>query len=156
MYFLKYHPLKQKLTERCLTDRDALPYFVIFMGLSTLGSSMPFLSGYNVWDIVSGIVSVVIAICGVIYAYRKNGGKAGYDFIQKFVILGWVVFIRFLLAFVPIIFALYLFFELTGLVSDESTNLFDVVVLAIAEMIFYQRIGRHIKDTNKINSEPAV
>lgn len=148
MYFLTYSPLKEKLRERTLTDREALPYFLIFMTLLAFSSFLPSSNVTNKWVYISGGLSVIILICGVLYAYFQNGGSDGYDFIHKYVVLGWVVTVRCILIFIPAIILLFIMGYYLD-IFKESNSLFDVIVLAVLESIIYQRIGRHIKDTRK-------
>jgi hypothetical protein len=153
MYFFKYHPLKEILKNRELTDRQALPYIFVFMGLTAFFMSFPLLDEMNGWDYLSGFLSVILSIAGVYYAYLQNGGAEGYDFIQKYIVLGWVVSVRVLLISIPIFFVAFLTGDFLGLVEDTSTA-YDVIILAAFEVILYQRIGRHIRDTKTITSEP--
>lgn len=153
MYFIKYHPLKDQLRKRTITDREALPYFVIFTALTALVCGFPLTHGFNSWDTVSVFMSTGLAIGGVMYAYLNNGGSRGYDLIQKYVVLGWVVSVRCILALIPLGIFLYLIGEFMGLIDSEATGWFDVAIIAIMEIILYQRIGRHIKDTYDENSE---
>ncbi len=146
MYFLKYQPLKERLRDRSVSDREALPYLVVFFGLTALTQVFPLLDGFNQWDFISGGLSVVFAAGGVIYAYKSNGGEEGFDLIQKYLILGWVVAVRCLLVSVSLIFVVYSAGEYFGLV-EAQTGLFDVLLLAIFEICFHQRLGRHIRDT---------
>lgn len=146
MYFLRYKPLKEKLRTRSLSDREALPYLVLFAGLAAVVYLLPNTEEFNTWDWIQGILSVAFAIGGVIYAYRQNGGRQGFDLIQKYVVLGWVVTVRCVLVFIPCGIALFLLGDSLGLISDE-TNGFDVLIIAGFEVILYQRIGRHIRDT---------
>ncbi|MFZ2631327.1 MAG: hypothetical protein WA081_09425 [Desulfosalsimonadaceae bacterium] len=147
MYFIKYQSLKEKLRERALTDREALPYFIIFLTLMALASSFSTSDEMNKWDYISGVVSLIISIGGVLYAYFQNGGPDGYDFIQKYVVLGWVITIRSILFFIPVIIILFIIGYFLD-IFKRSTSLFDVVVIAVIEIVIYERIGRHIKDTN--------
>lgn len=159
MYFVKYHPLKEKLSERSLSDREALPYFVLFIGLTALAGSIPLFDEFNVFDGISSMLSVLTAIWGVFYAYKENGGSNGYDLIHKYVVLGWVVSVRFFIVFIPASIALYAFGEVLGIVTDE-TGWYDIFLYFVAEIILCQRIGRHIGDTKyNLKSEqnaPAV
>jgi hypothetical protein len=145
MYFVSYHPLKETLRERKLTDREALPYLAIWVIVTAL-AAYPWSveEGPNGWWApVSLALDVGAAIWGVWYAYRQNGAGGGYDLIQKYVVLGWVVTVRFLLVFAPIFIALLE----VGLIESEKKGPVDVVVYFLAEIILYQRIGRHIRDT---------
>ncbi len=150
MYFIKYHPLKEQLLNRTLTEKEALPYLVVFSALTTLICSLPLLDGYNEWDGMSSFANVCIAVWGAIYAYRENGGDEGFDFIQKFVVLGWVVSVRFLCAFIPAMIVISIIGQMLGLSSLDATGPYDVLVASVAEVVFYERLGRHIRDTVKI------
>ena len=153
MYFIKYEPLKTLLRARSLGDREALPYLVLFAGLTALVGGLPAKDGFNIWDTTSVVLSVILAIAGVAYAYYQNGAGEGYDLIQKYVVLGWVVAVRFIIIAVPVAVALVALGDFMGLVSYDSTGWFDVAVIALFEAFLYQRIGRHIRDTRGISSE---
>lgn len=156
MYFIRYQPLKKRLRSRSVSDREALPYLILFAAFTALVGSLPAIGGYNFWDGVSAFLSVAAAIGGVLYAYRKNGGIAGFDLIHKYVILGWVVSVRFLLAFIPAAIVLIIVGAATGLMSLDYTGPYDVLMIFLAEIIFYQRIGRHVADTAvEISEQPA-
>ena len=146
MYFIRYQPLKEKLKSRTLSDREALPYLIAFAGLAAAVYLFPSTDGSNVWDWIGGGISVVLAVAGVIYAYLCNGGKQGFDLIQKYVVIGWVVAVRCILIFIPCAIVLYILGELLGVVTVE-TNWYDTIILVLFEVILYQRIGRHIRDT---------
>ena len=155
MPFVSYHPLKERLRAREVSDREALPYLIIYLVLTTLAIGFP-LNGstYNGFDWMSFVLSIFTVFGGVLYAYRENGGQYGYDLIQKYTVLGWVVTFRFLLVGIPTFLIAYSFAESLSLSTDE-TGLFDIVMLLVFEVLLYWRIGRHIGDTNKSKSEQA-
>ena len=157
MYFLKYHPLKERLAARSVTDKEALPYLVVFYVSASLVTSFPFIEEFNKWDFVSGALSVLLAAGGILYAYRSNGGAEGFDLVQKYVVLGWVVVVRCLLASLPLLVVAYLAGEAFGIVTDE-TGPFDTMVFAVFELVLYWRIGRNIRDTRAVDAraKPAV
>lgn len=146
MHFIRYQPLKQKLKQRSLSDREALPYLIVMMGLTAAAYLLPGNEALNIWDWIGNGLSVTLAVAGVIYAYVCNGGRHGCDLIQKYVVLGWIVTVRCVLVFIPCAFLIYTAGEVLGFVSDE-TNWFDVVIFAGFEVVWYERIGRHISDT---------
>ena len=114
MYFVRTQPLKDKLRSRSLSDREALPYLLVFSGLTALVGSVPLIEGFNRWDFASATLSVVFAIAGVVYSYKCNGGREGFDLIQKYVVLGWVVSIRCLLPFIPLAIVAYIAADALG------------------------------------------
>jgi hypothetical protein len=119
--------------------------------LTALAVGFPMSENYNQIDMAGGFVSVILAIWGVSYAYKKNGKENGYDFIQKYTVLGWIAFIRCTLVFIPAYIVLLIFGEVTGLtdIDAEETSWFDFTIYAFFEALIYQRIGRHITDTTE-------
>lgn len=146
MNFVRYQPLKDKLKSRTLSDREALPYLILVSGLAATIYLFPSTEEFNIWDWIGGGFSVALAVAGVIYAYLCNGGKHGFDLIQKYVVIGWVVVVRCLLIFIPCVIALYILGEMLGFITDE-TNWYETLIFGAFELVVYQRIGRHIKDT---------
>lgn len=155
MYWVRYQPLKERLSKRVVSDREALPYLLFFSGLEALALSIPASSEMNRWDIVSTILYVLIAILGVFYVYRRNGGSDGYDIIQKFVVLGWVVAIRFMIVTLSVgglVYAVAYYYGVTG----DQTTLFEVIFFNVISAFYYERLGKHISDTNERNGEEAI
>jgi hypothetical protein len=151
MYFIKYQLLKDKLKQRELSDGEALPYLIASSVLTALAVGFPFVENYNEIDTIGGFISLFLAVWGVLYAYKKNGKENGNDLIQKYVVIGWIVFIRCTLAFIPICVALMIVGDLAGFssISTDETTWFDLVIFTAFEAFLYQRIGRHIIDTRK-------
>jgi hypothetical protein len=144
MYFWRIEKLKAAMTTRPLSEREALPYLVVFVGLSVAVGYIP-QAAANVWDGLSAFCSVAIAVFGTIYLYHQNGGAGGQHFLQRYFAIGWVVTIRWL----PIlIIAAVVFFTLMMLfVSEaEETTWYEFLFLAVFEAIVYWRIGYHVRD----------
>jgi len=147
MYFIRYYPLKERLKNRSIDDREALTYLILFCVLEAIATALPGSEYKNRWDYIATGMTLLITLFGVIYAYQRNGGRHGYDLIHKFVVLGWVVAIRFLIGSVPVFIAILALAWHYNYVREETTVI-DVVLFSMLEVIFYQRIGRHIADTN--------
>ena len=147
MYFIRVKPVKEQLRERAMTDRECLPYYVVPAACISLVLHLPMAALPTTrWDLFSGITDMLLTIAGILYCYRQNGGKTGYDFIQKSVVLGWVVGIRFSVIMIPVVVGLE--FLKTGIgQSMEQTSWVDVLGMAILLVIYFQRLGKHLKDT---------
>lgn len=157
MYFVRYKALKKKLADRTLSDREALPYLLIYTGGIALVTSIPSSDGFNKWDGILAFLSVATTLAGIFYAYKQNGGNEGYDLIQKYTVLGWVVGVRFFLCFIPAMIIFLTLKEHLGIAFFEGTGPYDVIFIFFTEVILNQRIGRHIRDTKMANkSEPNV
>ncbi|MHB8788941.1 MAG: hypothetical protein ACYDBT_03580 [Desulfobulbaceae bacterium] len=151
MYFIKYLPLKERLRVRSVSDRESLPYLISYVVILSIPGSIPGPPGYNYWDGTGAILGLIVAIAGILYAYRENGGVSGYDFILKFVLLGWVVFVRFTLASIPVLFFIIYIGVRAGIHSSKATGPFIVFVIFVLQLIFFQRVGRHIRDTKSLD-----
>ena len=148
MNFIKYTPLKEKLKERTLSDQEALPYLVVFTAITALMIGVPLYENYNVLDGISAACSVALAIFGIIYAYNQNGKENGYDLVQKYVVLGWITSVRFILIGIPI----YVVVGIAGYsigFSMEETNEIDLVFWVGFEALLYYRIAMNIRDTRE-------
>ena len=144
MYFIQYDPLKHKLSTRSLSDGEVLPYLILEALVLTLLTIAPSEGITNAYGFVSMCLSVIIVIGGTYYVYAQNGGKEGFDLVQKYTVLSWVVGIRCFLAFIPVMIVYVVVLVNLG---GTDTNMLHVLFVAIAQIIYYQRLGRHIRDT---------
>ena len=152
MYWLRYQPLKDRLKKRSVSDREALPYLLLFSALESIALSVPATSKMNKWDIIEAILYVIVTLLGVFYVYKKNGGNKGYDIIQKFVVLGWVVAVRYFLVVLSLGGLIYFTVRYHAPSGDETT-FFDAVFFTMLSAIYYERLGRHISETNENNGD---
>jgi predicted membrane channel-forming protein YqfA (hemolysin III family) len=146
MYFIKYKPLKEKLSNRTVSEREALPYLVVFTALTALAVGVPLYDNYNSLDGIAAGLSVLFAIFGILFAYKQNGKNEGFDLIQKYVVLGWVTSVRFILVSIPLTVIFSFVSDHLGL-SMEETNGLDFAFWIGFESLLYYRIGVHIRDT---------
>lgn len=144
-----YDPLKERLKNREVGDGEMFPYFLLFFAISSTFISFPVFMNENKWEIISSSISVLLSVAGLVYCYNQNGGSQGYDFIQKYVVLGLVVSVRCLLAFLPTSILLYFLFEMIGVTSEE-TGLVDLLMIFVFELIVYYRIGKHVGDISRV------
>ena len=151
MYFVQYNPLKQKLSSRSLSDGEALPYLIL-EGVVTVLLYLDISSeGLNAFDLVSVIISVAILIGGTFHVYDQNGGKEGFDLVQKYIVLGWVVGFRVFLASIPLFLMLGVLIGLAN-IDDAVSDMLSVICGVAVKLIYYQRLGEHIRDTTGIET----
>ncbi|MCX7009246.1 MAG: hypothetical protein NTY53_18710 [Kiritimatiellaeota bacterium] len=150
MYFVKIEPLKQKLREQTLTEREALPYYIILMAGVTL---MPlFARPASDLSSVLTFACTALVVLGIIYSYDKNGGRSGSDFILKSVTLGWVLSIRLLAFVIPLALGIGMLKSILGLPINE-TSWVEMVFSPAITCVYYALLGRHLKDTKKVAAE---
>lgn len=146
MNFIKYSPLKEQLKERTLSDREALPYLIVFTAITALMVGVPLYENYNVLDGIYAACSVALAIFGIIYAYNQNGKENGYDLVQKYVVMGWITSVRFILIGIPL-YAVVAAVSYGMGFSIEETNGIDLLFSVGFEALLYYRIAMNIRDT---------
>lgn len=149
MYFVKYGPLKEKLSNRSLRDDEALPYLILESVVLTIFSLDISSDGLDAFEMATVCLSVIIVIGGLYHVYEQNGGREGYDFVQKYFILGWIVGVRIFLAFIPVFIVS---FVVAVNLSRAGGNLLGVILFAIYDIVYFQRLGRHIRDTRGVAS----
>ena len=157
MYFVDYGPIKERLRSRSVSDKEALPYLILWVGLTALVCSFSVGEGLNAWKFASGCVEVVFAVAGILYAYECNGGDEGFDLLLKYVLIGWIVSFRCLIVLIPIFVVFFVAGMALGFHQESSgpseSGPFEFVSGLVLDIIVYQRIGRHIRDTRSSISE---
>ncbi len=148
MYFWRIEELKSKLRAAPLSERELLPYFLIFLLASEFASLIPSPPTTNFWDYANVLYGATLTFLGTLYVYRLNSGNDGNYFLQRYLALGWVITIRVLAVASPIYLVFCIFFG-----CPEESNGFAFSYLALVELILYQRMGKHIRDINVIDDQ---
>jgi hypothetical protein len=144
MYFWRIEKLKTDMAANPLSEREVLPYLILTAVLYSVIIYIPH-EIQNVWDGLGAVWSVLLAVVGTIYIYRQNCGAGGQHFLQRYIVVGWVVGIRWLVFLIPAAFAFYATLATVG-IDLESTHWYNFLFLAVAEAVTYWRIGHHVKD----------
>ena len=149
MYFWNIKALKSDLKKKKFSETNAFAYALAGTILISLALVLSLIQIPNQYDIYDSINQAIIAIIGLIYLFKCNGGAKGKNFLSNYISISWVCTIRFLvMIFIPAIIVFYSLstYFLGG--SDETT--IDVVIFyAIMSILFYVYAGKHIKDVNK-------
>ena len=140
MYFWRIEDLKRDLITRPLTDREVLPYLLIFVGITALVPIFP-MESMNLWDYAAAIWTLLLAVAGTLYAYQCNGAAAGLHFVQRYLAIGWVVAVRWGVVVMAAFVVLLFFVDSSG---DETTPTYALFWM-VAEVVFYERMGYHIR-----------
>lgn len=152
MYFVRYNPLKQKLRNRSLSEREALPYLILTGVVWTIFTFDVSSEDPNAFNVASMIISIAILIGGAFHVYEQNGGKEGFDLVRKYLVLGWVVGFRVCLVSVPAMMIVAFLLAMANL-EDALVSMLILLCLAVAQIVYYQRLGRHIHDTVAVETD---
>ncbi len=154
MYFWNIKALKAQIKRGELDDRETLPYFIVsgllFIFIFNTLCMDPSNTKSNIWDLLSIFVDMVLLVVGTLYAYKKNGGTQGENFIRKYIAISFVVSVRFflfsilLLLFVALPIVTFFF---PSWLNNEATDPFSVLFYTAWQTLLYYRIAKHVEET---------
>lgn len=150
MQIIKFGNIIERLKNRSLTQSEMKAYVICFALLNPGWiSSIPgfFNSQFSIWHLLWWIISIIILFCGVFYAFKKNGGNEGIDFINKFVILSWIVSCRTFVVIVPILVLISFILHKSKIYSTNPNLAFVYISTTVLGICIYQRVGYHIEKT---------
>jgi hypothetical protein len=142
MYFWNIASLKKDLNSRPLSQLDSLKYFLVlsFLGMIPLPKP-PYFSEGNLVYFTFGAATLIL---GTIYAYFKNGGSQGQDFISRYVSLSWVMAVR-VLPYI-IIFGGLLSFGLLSKLQENTQKTLSLIIVYSFSIFYYWRVGHHMAE----------
>ncbi len=155
MYFWKIEKLKNDLLIKPLSESESFKYFFAMFAVESLywisvgitDIMDPNLNSTNMWDSFSSINYGLINAIGVYYVYKCNKGANGDNFLQKFLSIGWVVGIRWIVLYLAL---MIIFLILPNSSTDfYSSNPYDVFFHFIMDFLYYWLLGKHIKEVAK-------
>jgi len=144
MYTWKIDKLNQQLISSNLTEPDAFKYLMAWTVLNSLAMIQYLIP--NQYDTYNGIMSVVISIIGLAFIYICNGGKNGSHLLERYLSIGWVVFVRFMVLFLlPASIAMIAVQEIyMGGIAEQTTEM-DMAFVLISEVVYFLWFAKHIK-----------
>ena len=155
MYFWKIDKLSEELVSNELTEPESFKYLMansVLYALVIIQYDIP-----NKYDTWGGIVGVFITIVGLWFIYKCNGGKNGKQIMQRYLSVGFVVFIRiFVLFMLPAIITSLIIQEiyLGGIPEETTLSLFIVTVISQVVLILW--VAKHINNIAKRTHEYQI
>lgn len=144
MYFWSLKSLREDLRGNDSSDTMAWPYFCGFLVLmavsdiAMLGERGKPIQDSDRWAVW---ISAILSIVGAYYAFRKNGGKTGRRFFNRFFPLAWVVGFRTLMLFVPFLIVIGLIFSPRDI--EILVHWIDLAMSPALVWIYY-RVGQEV------------
>jgi hypothetical protein len=147
MYFWKLDELKKDLITRPLSEGESFKYLLATVILFNFGVIQ--MRNNTMLDVYNSIIMAAISVFGVYYTYKCNNGPSGTNFVQKYLSLGFVFGIRWILIVALPLTVIY--FAIIGIISpsavSERTTFLDVVFFNLLSLSYYYMLGKHIKET---------
>jgi hypothetical protein len=140
MYVWRIEKLKQSLVQEQVSDTEAMKYLIGFVCVNAtpLQFSQPL---KDMWEILYFAATLLMIGGGVYYAYQSNGGKAGTQFLCRYISLGWVVSLRWVVFVAPTLAVGWFVAD----IDEERLSVIWHVAWALAYIGLCWRIGVHVR-----------
>lgn len=154
MYLWNIRALKEAIRSGALTERAQFMYLLMWIVFFPLLGQIAFVSSAGwVWtlpEIASLGVAWAIFLIGICAAYIFNGGREGSGFADKFMSIGFVVFVRFVpIAIIAMIISAVISVGVYGpFVEDADFRMtwIDAVVMSVIYGWYMWRVAVHVRD----------
>ena len=161
MYFWNIEALKAQILAGQFTSGKVFPYLIITMSFYSIAFEIFLYDGYEEQEInyltySSSVICTLILVLGTFYVYHANGGASGKNFAAKYIGIGFIVTIRFLVYAMPLIVAIVVHRACAD-ANDEyaPTTFLEMAVSVTWSVACYLRMAKHIRDTAVEGNEPA-
>ena len=153
MYFLNANKLKQSLLNEPLTQKEAFKYLIALIILINISPLLPSEKNSE-WHHLIFVLQTIITIIGTYYSFIANNKNDGQYFLQRYLSLSFVLYVRYgllcILFFIPIVLIL------RNLNFDEYSLLIiaDIYVCFVALFVYYNLVKyiSEIASYNKLNT----
>lgn len=136
--------LKQQLANG-LSEQQAFAY-VIALLLLTGGATLLPGAEWSVWMPLGDAAMLVVALFGTWTAYQRNGGKNGVRFVERYLALGLVTCLRWLvLCAIPLAIIFGAAMETWKGLPSELT-LVESALITVLVAGYYLRLIQHMSD----------
>ncbi|HSC81424.1 MAG TPA: hypothetical protein VLC08_13795 [Chitinolyticbacter sp.] len=161
MYFWRLQPLKQSLRTQGLSEYQLFLYLLIYVALSAAAVE---LIGYypddssGFWRYLGTATNITIPIWGTWWCFNANGGKQGTQFLAKYLSIGFVAMLHFMVVMVVGVIAIGVPLGILAAFHPAAEGWSDVAftLFAMAWYIaLYLYMARHIGDTAQAAGEPV-
>jgi hypothetical protein len=149
MYWWRLEAAKRELAAGTPGPRAVLPYLLAFAVLESVTMELSFLTpaqedpaSARVWLVA--LAGAAITALGCVYAYVRNGGAAGKQFLERLFVLGWVTAVRygfFLGVGVMLFFGLVVAFRPE---IGEAAGAWADPLFLLAALAYWLYLGHHL------------
>ncbi|MGY3803765.1 hypothetical protein ACWNT8_06885 [Pigmentibacter ruber] len=153
MFLLSIKGLKKEILEKGLTEQLQFAYLFLFIAFFSVFSEVYvfFPTTPTIFDKIQSILSILIQLIGIYFAYRMHGGKEGNFFVAKFIPIYVVIAFRFIiLTLLTMLASMPILWGFSFLIPNEHmgdfANILYFAYIPILEIIFFVRLAKHIKD----------
>ncbi len=147
MYFWRIKQLKAEMIQQPLTDREVVPYLIaslVVIGLALAAASH--LPATSTLDDYFSVFNTVALGLGTYYIYLQNQGANGQHLLQRYIVIGWVIGIRWLVAYLVGTFIITIGVYFSASLPIEASMVMLLIFNVIAVLVYYWLVGHHVRD----------
>ncbi len=143
-YFWNIKELRRELAQGTLTENARFIFLLIYVVTTAIALEfMGPVAEPNAWDNLLRAGSIGIPLLGTVWLYRQNGASRGRRFLERYLSLGWVFLIRFVVFSLPVLLLAFIAAEYLGVLT-EDTGPFDATAILLWEVAFFAGLGWHV------------
>ena len=152
MEFLRIRRLKGDLARKSLSASETAKYLAAQAALLSIAFVPTPADTPAGWPFLA---YPLLALAGVYYCYKRNGGAVGERFAERYLAVGWVAGLRVVIVLIVIVIvgSIGLAFTDAGLQWLEHSNVaagIDAGMLAVLAFIYW-RMGVHLADVQRMS-----
>jgi len=148
MYFWDIKALKNDFLQGRFSQTQAFYYLILLLVLFILPVGVVG-DSTTIWDKAMFWCELVFVVFGTAVVYKSNGGRDGKEFLERYVSLSWVLFLRIIpLAILIFILTIILQDVLLGNSGNEFT-VYTFAAVVLVNLIFYWRLSHHMGELSQ-------
>lgn len=152
MYIWKINALVEALKEDKLTEKQKKNYKMLFIVILIFTISSFFIvldpSTFNHYDVIDLVGFVTINAIGILIVYRINKHGNNKDFVLRYLTLTIPIFLRIFVYTTAIALIGYMILPFYLSLSLEETNIFDLIISLLSEIVFTLMMIKYFKKIN--------
>lgn len=150
MYVWNIISLKNSLIEGPLPENQTIKYLLTCIFVWSSVRISPLQQMQDSWQINLDVASILIALIGTYYCFKKNGGPNSVFFLQRFFPIVFVVAARVaVMFFFPIFIAKLIIENLIVQQIAVTTTWYDVLLALTYRIVVFWRTSIHISQVAK-------
>jgi len=154
VFFWNVNRLKAQLRTERLSESEGFKYLLATFAFISVMSTVALVSAepLSTAELTAAFASTAILFVGLYACYAVNGGSAGFDFVNRYLALGWVVGIRVFVVSAAVFFVIGVVVTFANPTAAESSPFWDtagaIFTVALPSISLW-RIAVHIGDLRR-------
>jgi len=155
MYWFHLGKLKEELAGPGIPEKDRKNYLLALM-LTYSAMNLLGMREAGFWEISAGIVEVILMAVSVLLAWKSNGKSSGRDFLDRYLSILWVVYLRVLIVVQVLGIFGMLVTQLTGFsgMLEDYVAEINAAINVLAGLYVTFAVAKHVGQVHAVESSP--